>query len=707
VPLLLCVLLLILIALPADQWRRPAPEPVYTASGERVPAANLARMEEVRRTIAARGQRWQAGVTEVAHLTAEQFELMLGALPPEGETPPPALLEAAPSPPGRSAGLPTRWDWRDEGGTTPARHQGSCGSCWAFAAGGALEGTLLAYEGLELDLSEQHVLDCNAENYGCSGGWMTAAYRLWRDRGAFLESQIAYAGDDARPCNESGFTPSASVTAWSPVAYSREALQRQVLVRPIAVAMHVYPDFQFYQGGVYEHAGSDPVNHAVLLVGWDDDLSAWIIKNSWGAGWGEQGFAWVRYDCCRLGSYAHAVTAPVARTLRLHHDPMTDTLAAGPYPLLLRATSLLGRLGVAQAVLHLDLGAGFDPLPLERLSGDAHAGLFSGELPATEIGARVRYFLSVTDAQGETATLPAEGEEAPFAYRVLRRVYAEDFAAPGGWQTGIAGDTATAGWWEWGVPQAAYGTSGLLAQPGSAHTPGGSCYVTGLSAPGNDVDGGVTTLQSPRIDLRGLEDATLRGWYWFTNHTGSWPWEDRFAVLGSADDGAHWVTLLTVEYGASAWRAFSVPLHEHLPLTESMRLRFVAADTLHDSTVEALIDDLEILTGTRGETSVDGGPAPPPPGWEGGFALGLGPNPARETAWLSFTLPAPAPVEALVLDASGRLVRRLWSGDLPAGPHQLDWDGRDDAGAPARSGRYWARVATPAAAAARPILLLR
>lgn len=706
IPVLLGALLLLLIAIPMDQWRKAPPaEPVRTATGEIVSAANLARLEAVQRQIRETGAAWRAGVTGIAHLSAEAFEGLLGARPPADEPEGLARFMSALPSEGRTSDLPSHWDWRDEGGVTGARHQGACGSCWAFAAAGALEGTLLVYDGRELDLSEQHALDCNPDGYGCSGGWMTSVYRLWRDTGALLESEVPYAGDDGRPCLDQDYTPSARVEAWSSVAFTRESLKRRVLVRPLAVAMHIYPDFQFYEGGVYSHEGSDPVNHAVTLVGWDDELSAWIIKNSWGTGWGEEGFAYVDYDCCRLGSYAHAIVAPVARAVRIHHRPIADTLGTGPFPLTAIVTSLAGLLDPQRVTLQVDTGAGFSDLHLTHLGGDGFEGSFAGELPGVAVGTTVRYYLEVTDTHGETFTLPAAGASEPFHYRTLRRVYAEDFESPGGWQAGSADDDALAGLWAWGEPLASYGTSGLLAQPGEDHSPAGfACFATGLGVD-DDVDLGVTRLVSPPIDCEGLEDATLRGWLWFTNHTGAWPWEDRLRIEGSADDGESWVALETIEFGSGAWRRFSVPLEEHLALTATLRLRFVAADTLHDSTVEVLIDDLEIVTATRNETDVEHEP-PPGPGVKA-LALSVGPNPAKESVWLRLSLPAAAEVEAVIVDAAGRVVRRLEAGRLPAGESRLAWDGRDASGAPVRSGRFWARVTTPAETAVRPIVLLR
>lgn len=391
--------------------------------------ATLTRIESISRDIEARGHRWRAGATGISHLSAEEFQALLGARLPAEEA---ALFEEAG--PGDSAAdpvatsltesafpdLPGRWDWRDRGGITPARHQGQCGGCWAFAAAGAVEALLRIYDGRNLDLSEQHALDCNGDDYGCDGGWMTSAYRLWRDQGAFTEEQIPYTGNDSGPCLAGDQSPTASVIAWSEIRRSREALKRALLVSPLATGIHIYPDFQHYQGGVYEHGGSDEINHAVLLVGWDDQLGAWIIKNSWGKDWGDNGFALVAYDCCRLGSYAHRVRIPAMDPVRIHHSALTDTLP-DEQSLELKAivASMDKPLDPASVTLGLDLGGGFEPHPMYRLGGDTFEGTYALTLPNAQAGTRIRYFIQVSDTDGLTRTLPPGGATEPFEFRLL------------------------------------------------------------------------------------------------------------------------------------------------------------------------------------------------------------------------------------------------------------------------------------------------
>ena len=102
-------------------------------------------------------------------------------------------------------GLPASFDWRDLGGCTPVRDQGSCGSCWAFGTVGPLECNILIHDGLSVNLSEQWLVSCNREGYGCGGGWWAHEYHeattdSCGGTGAVLEADFPYVAWDA-PCN--------------------------------------------------------------------------------------------------------------------------------------------------------------------------------------------------------------------------------------------------------------------------------------------------------------------------------------------------------------------------------------------------------------------------------------------------------------------------------------------------------------------------
>ena len=689
----LVLLLLLVIALPLDEWvpvRAPRIEVSLDAGlPPDLAPETRARIVETRAAIRDANLHWEAGYTEVSDLSPAEFQRLLGARPPRDEV---RLFAAAEGGAADTADLPARWDWRDLRAVGIAPAQGTCGSCWAFAATGAVEALLRLYDGRSLDLSEQHVLSCNAEGYGCAGGWMTAAYALWNDEGAIREVDMPYEGRDDRPCPDGPRSAVVRVLEWSPVGGTAAELKRMLLVGPLAVAMHVYPDFQHYRGGVYEHAGVDDINHALLLIGWDDSLGAWIVRNSWGRGWGQQGCAYVRYGCCRLGSYAHRVGIPAARPVVIRHAALTDTLAGGGLAIDAFVTAVSAPLASPGLTVWLDVGRGFERTTPDERGATTHEASYRLPLDSLPAGTLVRYWLEGEDAAGHRAAFPDGGASSPIEARLRRIVIADDFEEAPAWTAGVPEDGATGGRWEWGTPESSHSPYAWVVQPGAGHTPGGAfCFVTGLAAGAaqedGDVDGGRTTLASPPYDLRGFQNVQLRFWLWFNNGTGAAPFEDPFVVEGSADGGARWVELFRTLEGASRWRRVVVDLDGRMELTDRVHFRFVARDSLGDSVVEALVDDVELLAGARESTSVD--PTAPPQT----FRAIVGPNPARGSATVMLELAREEEVGASVVDATGRCVRTLWRGVLPAGSVPLTWDGRDDRGRHVAAGIYWVELA--------------
>jgi C1A family cysteine protease len=191
---------------------------------------------------------------------------------------------------------------------TPIRNQGACGSCWAFAAVGTLEASNSVINGGAADLAEQQALTCS--NGGtCSGGWYTPIYDWLAagQDGLQLEDSVPYEGRDGQ-CSANGPTPYA-VQTWGwvdpvntlPSADAMKAAMCQY--GPLTVAVAATPAFIAYTGGVFDEGSNSPINHAVMLVGWDDQRGAWLLRNSWGSNWGENGYMWIEYGANSVGSY--------------------------------------------------------------------------------------------------------------------------------------------------------------------------------------------------------------------------------------------------------------------------------------------------------------------------------------------------------------------------------------------------------------------
>jgi cathepsin L len=211
-----------------------------------------------------------------------------------------------------SAGLRS-FDWRARGKVTPVRNQDGCGSCWAFAAMGAYEGNYAIRNGSLIDTSEQAVLNCSGGGT-CGGGWWANVFNWMIANGTATEASYPYTATDVA-CNTGIATPYRAV-AWAYVIPSggipTVAQMKQALCDhgPLAVAVWVSPAFQAYTSGVFnEHITTSGINHGVTLVGWDDSKGAWLIKNSWGGGWGMAGYMWIKYDSNLIGSGAAWVQA--------------------------------------------------------------------------------------------------------------------------------------------------------------------------------------------------------------------------------------------------------------------------------------------------------------------------------------------------------------------------------------------------------------
>jgi hypothetical protein len=215
-----------------------------------------------------------------------------------------------------SRSLPSSLDWRPLGGCTPIRNQGGCGSCWGFAAVGAMESYLMIALGLNQDLSEQWLVSCtNAGN--CSGGWHSDALNYLKcnglpdpcgGTGAVLESAFPYVAYNA-PCNCPYAHPYCH-PGWYYIGPQGgvptvDQLKQAILDHgPVAVCVSVNDAFQAYGGGVFNGCENGNINHVVVLVGWDDSQGSggvWFMRNSWGTGWGEQGYMRIKYNCSFIG----------------------------------------------------------------------------------------------------------------------------------------------------------------------------------------------------------------------------------------------------------------------------------------------------------------------------------------------------------------------------------------------------------------------
>nr|XP_033328261.1 uncharacterized protein LOC117221420 [Megalopta genalis] len=262
------------------------------------------------------------GITMFADLTPKEFKAnYLGYRPNlKHENAIPFLEAKIPD-----IDLPPKFDWRDRRVVTPVKNQGACGSCWAFSVTGNVESQYAINHGKLLSLSEQELVDCDKYDSGCGGGEMENAYRTIEQLGGLeLETDYPY---DARneKCHFNDSKAVVKVVDARTIS-SNETDMAKWLVKngPISIAINANA-MQFYVGGVSHPfrfmCNPKNLDHGVLIVGYgksvypifhNKELPYWIIKNSWGPRWGEQGYYRVYRGDGTCGLNLQASTALVA-----------------------------------------------------------------------------------------------------------------------------------------------------------------------------------------------------------------------------------------------------------------------------------------------------------------------------------------------------------------------------------------------------------
>ncbi|XVF27513.1 hypothetical protein REPUB_Repub14bG0114100 [Reevesia pubescens] len=200
--------------------------------------------------------------------------------------------------------VPTSLDWREKGAVTAIKNQGQCGCCWAFSTVAAMEGITQIKTGKLISMSEQQLLDCSTNgNRGCGGGWMTNAFKyIMENQGITSEDNYPYEQIQGTCAVEKAQSRVADISSYEEVpSNDEEALLKAVTNQPVSIAIDGSGlAFMNYAGGVYNGDCGTDLTHAVTIVGYgtssEDGSKYWLIKNSWGESWGENGYMRIQRD---------------------------------------------------------------------------------------------------------------------------------------------------------------------------------------------------------------------------------------------------------------------------------------------------------------------------------------------------------------------------------------------------------------------------
>ena len=198
--------------------------------------------------------------------------------------------------------LPASVDWRNKNAVTPVKDQGQCGSCWSFSTTGALEGIYSIQTGKLISFSEQQLVDCDnfkhgGKDHGCNGGLMDNAFSWIHKNGGLCSEEtypyISQSGDTQACQTTCTLVPKSQIQSWVDVQPTDQALMTAIAQQPVSIAIEAdQRDFQLYESGVFTGKCGTTLDHGVLVVGYgtENNNDYYLVKNSWGTTWGDQGY---------------------------------------------------------------------------------------------------------------------------------------------------------------------------------------------------------------------------------------------------------------------------------------------------------------------------------------------------------------------------------------------------------------------------------
>lgn len=663
-----------------------------------------AELIEIQEMIEANGWDWQAGSTDVWRYTPEQKQVMLGTHPVSDEKH--REMANGDVVPLAATYLPTNWDWREMDGMTPVKDQGACGSCWAFAATAAFEAMIRIYTGVTTDLSEQQILVCNDNDGNCYGGYPALAFWLQKSMGQIAESHMPYTADDSTPCVHQSYSSVERNQGYLSVANTPNSLKTAVMNGPITVNIYA-PDAMFaYTGGCFEYDDSGAINHSVCLCGWDDDAcggqGAWLIKNSWGTGWGESGYAWIRYGDLNLGQGACQVDYSPSLESRLGYhavevlggngNGILDPGETATLRITIRnygretGTSISATLSCLRPEIEVTgASASFPDIGTWDVGSSSTPDFEVSVAPEAE--GPISFVLMISCAEENDHT-----SRFPLFIGPVEAIYEEGFEIDdGGWSHGGSGDD-----WQRAIPRQ------LHCKPDPyAASEGSFCFGNDVGSGGIDIlydHNADNYLQSPIIDCSEKEGVHLAFRRWLTVEEGVY--DDARLLVSGTEVFLNESNRYTFD---TAWQEIIYDISLIADDNPFVQLRFELESDTGLSFGGWAIDDVRIF-------------APPPLTDAAPLLAGVPPalsirplaNPFIPGSSLRLAVPVPGGRPDLrVFDPSGRCVKSFDTEILTPGFHTIAWSGRDSAHRPPPTGVYFMRALLGSESVSSRVVLLR
>jgi len=262
-------------------------------------------LKQIQHQINQTDAQWIAGYTSVTTPTSNYLSDYLGCMEMDDDLSDEIVTST-------DTLLPPTFDWRDVDGknwVTAVKNQKSCGSCVAFGTLSALEAVVQIElnQIFECDLSESQLFFCGGGS--CGSGWTNAKSSSFVTTTGVVDENCFPYQPYTLQCSdkEDNWRSRLVKVKTSSTALGQLNIKDAIITYgPVLVDFTVYTDFGFYRSGIYEHvSGSAEGGHAVAIVGYNDDPGYWICKNSWGKGWGEDGFFNIKYGECGLDNRAY------------------------------------------------------------------------------------------------------------------------------------------------------------------------------------------------------------------------------------------------------------------------------------------------------------------------------------------------------------------------------------------------------------------